>query len=125
MWELTEKYSGKRNPDTNLFLPFENKTDITLNGSINIVDAKSKKSIFSKKFSKKPTGKLQKAGVKISKSIIYPSQKLQVQIKLNADGINEVEKTSTISIASKEITKKVISTFSHNQNSDKKHTICI
>ena len=23
MWELTEKYSGKRNPDTNLFLPFE------------------------------------------------------------------------------------------------------
>ena len=23
MWELTEKYSGKRKPDTNLFLPFE------------------------------------------------------------------------------------------------------
>ena len=25
MWELTEKYSGKRNPDTTLFLPFEKR----------------------------------------------------------------------------------------------------
>lgn len=85
------------NKDFYLFLPFENKTDLSLSGKVEISD--SGKTIFSKNFIKEPAKGLKKAGVLVPASLIYEKQSLHVKISLRAEGINEVEKNKTINIA--------------------------
>jgi hypothetical protein len=85
------------NRDFFLFMPFENKSDITLEGKIEIVD--SGNVIFSKDFKKEPVAGFKKAGVLVPASLLHEKQNLHVKISLKGEGINSIEKEKDVHIS--------------------------
>lgn len=80
-----------------LYMPFENKSDITLEGKIEIVD--NGNIILSEDFKKEPASGFKKAGVLVPASLLNEKQSLHVKIFLKGEGINPIEKEEDIYIS--------------------------
>jgi hypothetical protein len=96
-----------------LYMPFENKSDIPLEGKIEITD--NGNVILSEDLKKEPAVGFKKAGVLVPASLLHEKQSLHVKIFLKGEGINLVEKTEDVYISAFEWSLSFPSSLDKNE----------